>query len=93
MKSTGEKKESPRAILSHQIFAACGIKIWVSRAKDTRVAHHGTLRKALRVPFSFCGILSQASLIASLGKANAFIGAGSVAIEAVRMIKGEQVEF
>lgn len=29
----------------------------------------------------------------SLGKANAFIGAGSVAIESVRMIKGEQVEF
>lgn len=29
----------------------------------------------------------------SLGNANAFIGAGSVAIEAVRMIKGEQVEF
>ena len=29
----------------------------------------------------------------SLGNANAFIGAGSVAIEAVRMIKDEQVEF
>ena len=26
-------------------------------------------------------------------KTNAFIGAGSVAIESVRMIKGEQVEF
>ena len=29
----------------------------------------------------------------ALNKTNAFIGAGSVAIESVRMIKGEQVEF
>jgi hypothetical protein len=35
----------------------------------------------------------DATAISGAAKARAFAGAGSVTIEAVRMIKGEQVEF
>lgn len=38
---------------SSQMEAGQGMKAWVSRAKAVRVAHGGTLRKSLRVPFSF----------------------------------------
>jgi hypothetical protein len=35
----------------------------------------------------------HATAVSGAAKARAFAGAGSVTIEAVRMIKGEQVEF
>jgi hypothetical protein len=38
-------------------------------------------------------VVGDIGIDGSLNKTNAFIGAGSVAIESVRMIKGEQVEF